>query len=168
MAGNASFKFKNQTVPEDHIVFDGNTGQAITLTELINRRTENQNQIKSKPVSDSLREKNRRVITSRLDALLEEDYDEDFLPPSPPVFDSVKKLLLAVTDSLGYEMSIPTFFIPDGEGGVRIEWKVNDKHLRLLKSEKRLYLYFEDNAHYDGIENFNPGQLVEKLRWLNH
>lgn len=168
MAGNAGFKFKNYPLPENHVVFDGDKGQSVTLEELIHRRTEKQNQISSSlTVSDSFRERNRQIIESKLQALFNEDYDEDLLAPSNIVFASVKTILLKVNDFLGYEMIVPSFIIPDGEGGIKIEWRSNSKHLRILLSERKIYLYFEHNSEYDGITNFSAEQLIEKLRWLN-
>lgn len=168
MIGNAGFKFKNYPLPENHMVFDGDTGQSVTLEELVSRRTEKQNQISfSLTISDSFRERNRQIIESKLEALLNEDYDEDFLAPTDVVFASVKKILLKVNDFLGYEMTVPNFIIPDGEGGIKIEWRLNSKHLRILLSEKKIYLYFEHNSEYNGITNFSAEQLIEKLRWLN-
>jgi hypothetical protein len=167
MTGNAGFKFNNRVVPENHIVFDGDTGQSVTLEELIRRRTENQTSVKSTPVSDFLPKSNWRIIESKLNKLFDEDYDEEFLPPTDEIFRSVKEILLKLNDFLSYEMTIPSFVIPDGEGGIRIEWKIDDKHLRLALSEKKLYLYFEHNGISNGIQNFSAEQLVEKLRWLN-
>lgn len=167
MTGNAGFKFSNRGLSENQVVFDGATGQTVTLEELIRRRTEDQNKLKSVPVSDSLRESNRQIIESKLNRLFDEDFDEDFLPPTDEIFKAIKEVLISVNDFLGYEMTIPSFIVADGEGGIRIEWKSNDKQLRLVMSQKILYLYFEDSGSYDGITNFNAEQLVEKLRWLN-
>jgi hypothetical protein len=167
MTGNAGFKFSYSRLSDNHTVFDGVTGQTVTLEELKRRTAEDQNRIKSKPVFDSLRESNWQNIEYKLNSLLSEDYDEDFFPPTDEIFTAVKGMLFKVNDFLGYEMTIPSFIVPDGEGGIRIEWKFNDKQLRLAISQKKHYLYFEDNGSYDGIPNFKPEQLVEKLRWLN-
>lgn len=167
MTGNAGFKFSNRGLSENQIVFDGATGQTITLEELIRRRTEDQNKLKSVPVSDSLRESNRQIIENKLNKLFDEDFDEDLLPPTDEIFRVVKKILIGVNDFLGYEMPLPSFIVPDGEGGIRIEWKLNAKQLRLVVSQKKLYLYFEENGSYNGISNFKAEQLIEKLRWLN-
>ncbi|MCA1623224.1 MAG: hypothetical protein LC768_17180 [Acidobacteria bacterium] len=166
MTSNAGFKFNN-SLSGNSIVTDFDTGQSVTLEELAHRTAEREIQRKVISLNESLRDENWRIIESKLDTLLDEEYDEDFLPPTDFAFSSVKKLLLSINNFLGYEMSIPAFIVPDGEGGVRIEWKVNNKHLRLALSEKRMYLYFEHNSKYNGIPDFNAEQLVEKLRWLN-
>ena len=167
MTKNAGFKFSNRILPEDHVAFDGATGQSVTLEEYINRGIEKQDSIQAKPVSKFIPESNWRIIDNKLNKLRDEDYNEEFLPPTEDIFKAVREILLGVNDLLGYEMSLPSFIIPDGEGGIRVEWKTGNKHLRLAISERKLYLYFEHNGIADGIQNFKAQQLIEKLRWLN-
>lgn len=166
MTSNAGFRFSN-SLSGNPIVTDFDTGQSVTLDELGRRKAEREFQRKVSSVNDSIREENWLVVESKLDALLDEEYDEDFLAPTKFIFEAVEKLLSSVNNFLGYEMPVPTFIVPDGEGGIRIEWKLNNKHLRLALSEKQMYLYFEHSSKYNGIQDFNAEQLVEKLRWLN-
>ncbi len=166
MTNNAGFRLNN-SLSENTIVFDFDTGQSITLDELANRKAEREFKRKASSFNDSLRKENWLAIEGKLDALLDEEYDEDFLAPTKFIFEATEKLLSGINNFLGYEMPVPTFILPDGEGGIRIEWKLNNKHLRLVLSEKRMYLYFEHKSKYDGIPNFKIEQLIEKLRWLN-
>ncbi len=166
MTSNAGFKFNN-SLSGNHMVFDFDTGQSVKLEELASRRAEREIQRKVISLNESLRDENWRVIERKLDALLDEEYDEDFLAPADYVFESVKKSLSGINKFLGYEMPMPSFIIPDREGGIRIEWKLNNKHLRLVLSEKQRYLYFEKNYKGEVILEFSEKQLVEKLRWLN-
>jgi hypothetical protein len=173
MAGNAGLKFKNNSLSENNKVFDGNTNQSITLGELAQRRATEQIQRfqnNSSSVTDSLREfkeENRRILLSKLQGLLNMEYDEDYLEPSQYVIKKAAEFLFEANSNLAYEMPMPTFVVADGEGGVRIEWKMNNKHLRLVYSIQRNYLYLEHNSVPEGIENFNIKQLIESLRWLN-
>lgn len=165
MTANAGLIFKNNPLSENSKFFDGNTGQSVTLEELAERRRVEQIQ---KFQENSSSEINWQIISSKLDDLLnDDDYDEDCLAPTKRIFDSVEKLLFEINNFLGYEMSIPNFIIPDGEGGIRIEWRLNNKHLRLVLSGKQTYLYFEQNHKGHILPQFNEIQLIEKLRWLN-
>jgi hypothetical protein len=173
MTANAGLVFRNNSLPENYRVFDGNSGQSITLEELAQSRAAEQVekfQSSSLSITNSLRElkeENWRVLISKLQGLFNVEYDEDFLEPSQYVIKKVAEFLFEANSNLGYEMPLPTFVVPDGEGGVRIEWKMNNKHLRLVYSIQRNYLYFEHNSVPEGIENFNIKQLIESLRWLN-
>jgi hypothetical protein len=164
MIGKAELEFKNNSSLENHVVFDGVTGQSIKLKELAYRRSEKQIQ---KFQSNSSSEVNWGVLLSKLQDLLNVEYDEDFLEPSQYILKQIAELLYSANNNLGYEMTLPKFLVPDGEGGIRIEWRMNDKYLHLVYSEKRNYLYFQENSEGNGIKDFSANQLIEKLRWLN-
>ncbi len=165
MAVNSGLvKFRNNSLPENYKVYDGSTGQSITLEELAERRAIEQIQ---KFQSNSSSEVNWRIILSKLQDLFNVEYDEDYLEPSQNVIKQIAELLYIANTNLGYEMTLPKFIAPDGEGGVRIEWRLNDKHLRLVLSEKRTYIYFEENHKGDVTPKSGATQLIEKLRWLN-
>jgi hypothetical protein len=173
MTGNAGLVFKNNPLPENCKVFDGNTGQSITLEELARMRAAEQVekfQNNSSSFTDSLRElseENWRILLSKLQAVSNVEYDEDFLEPSQDIIKKVAEFMFEANSNLVYEMPLPTFIVPDGEGGVRVEWKLNNKHLRLVYSTQRNYLYLEYNSVSKGIENFDVTQLIESLRWIN-
>jgi len=173
MAGNARLVFKNNPLLKNHKVFDGNTEQSITLEELAQLRAAEQVQkfqSISLSVTDSVRElkeENWRILLSKLQCLLNLEYDEDYLEPSQYILKQIAELLYSANNNLGYEMTLPKFLVPDGEGGIRIEWRMNDKYLHLVYSEKRNYLYFQENSEGNGIKDFSANQLIEKLRWLN-
>lgn len=173
MTANAGLVFRNNSLSENYRVFDGNSGQSITLEELAQSRVAEQVQkfqSSSSSITNSLRElkeENWRVLIGKLQCLFNIEYDEDFLEPSQYVLKKVAKFLFEANSNLEYEMPLPTFVVSDGEGGIRIEWKMNNKHLRLVYSTQRNYLYLEYNSVPEGIENFKIGQLIESLRWLN-
>lgn len=173
MERDAGLLFKNNSLPENYKVFDGNSGQSITLKELAQSRAAEQFQkfqSSSSSVTNSLRElkeENWRILSSKLQGLFNVEYDEDYLEPSQNIIRQIAELLYIANTNLGYEMTLPKFVAPDGEGGIRIEWRLNDKHLRLVLSEKRTYIYFEENHKGDVTPKFGATQLIEKLRWLN-
>ena len=169
MMPNLLLKHETISLPDDLLLFDGDEGRSVTLGELAQRRSAaeaNKFQKESRSISDLIREENREMLNHKFEDLLNEEYDEEFLAPTEHILEGAIQLIYSINDYLGYEMPIPLFVIPDGEGGIRIEWQNMDKHLRLSLGEGRIYLYFEDNSQYDAVENFDAKQLVEKLKWL--
>lgn len=164
MTGNAGLVFKNNPLPENYKVYDSITGQSIELEELARRRAEEQIQ---KFQNNSSSEVNWRILLSKLQGLFNVEYDEDYLEPSQDIIKKIAELLFEANSNLVFEMPQPTFIVPDGEGGVRIEWKLNNKHLRLVYSTHRNYLYLECNSVPEAVENFTIKQFIESLRWLN-
>ena len=170
MTANAGLIFKNNPLSENRRFFDGNTGQSITLEELAERRRVEQIQKFqgnfSVPIT-ALREENWLNMLGKLRNLFDVEYDEDFLEPSQHILKRVAELLFEANSFFVNEMSLPIFVVPDGEGGIRVEWKLNNKHLRMVCSPHRNYLYLENTSVPQGLENFNIKQLIESLRWLN-
>lgn len=172
MTRNAGLVFKSNPLPENYMVFDGNSGQSITLRKLTESRAIEQIQKFPRKASlpDYLRgrkEENWNLIRNKLTDLFNDEYDEDFLEPSQSILRKLIGFLFEANRDFTSEMPSPTFVVADGEGGIKIEWKLNDKHLRLLYSTRRNYLYTEYNSEAKGIENFDVKQLIESLRWLN-
>ena len=170
MIHSAVFKHRGISIAENTLTFDGDTGKSVTLRELVLKRAENEfgrYYEEDTSISDSISQENWQILKSKVEDLKYEKYDDEFLPPSNFAFEKIKYWLRYANNFFGYEMSIPSFIVPDGEGGIRIEWKNDRKHLRVSLSEERIYLYFEDGSDYDVIENFAAEQLIEKLRWLN-
>lgn len=174
MTGKAGLVFKNNSLSENHKFFDGSSGQSITLEELAEKRVAEDAQRfqrnSSVPITDYLRERkkeNWNLIYNRLTNLFNDEYDEDFLEPSQNICNKMVGFLFEANCDFTSGMPLPTFVVADGEGGIKIEWKLNDKHLRLLYSIRRNYLYTEYNSEAKGIENFDVKQLIESLRWLN-
>lgn len=172
MTGSAALKFKSNVLPEDYKAFDGNSGQSITLEELAESRAAEQAQKfqASSSFTDFLRERKEeswRIIIGKLRDLFGVDYDEDFLEPSQDILKTVAEFLFNANSAFTFGMPVPTFIVPDGDGGIKIEWRADDKHLRLSYSTRRNYLYLEPNTDVSGIENFNLTELIESLKWLN-
>lgn len=110
----------------------------------------------------------RLELLSGLDALRKDDYDEDFLAPTEYAYTSARNFLLVAFETLENALPIP-FYVPDGEGGIRIEWMNGTRELGLIcaASESReSYLYHEDGADYGVDELVTESILLNRLRWL--
>lgn len=170
MTHNAVFKSGYANISINSLNFDGDTGQSVTLEELAKRREETEHQRfyqESTPISNSIREENWNILANKFKEVLHEKYNEDFVAPTNHILEGAIKLLQSINDFLGYEMPVPRFIVPDGEGGIRVEWRNHNKHLRLSLSDERVYLYFEEAADYGVIEDFDAVELIERLKWLN-
>jgi hypothetical protein len=61
-------------------------------------------------------------------------------------------------------------FIPDGEGGIDIEWVSGNKKMTLScrgRQDKKDYIYWEHNGEYDA-KDFTLSRLLTRIDWLNH
>lgn len=166
MAGNAGLRFKLPRLSDDILMYDGFAGQTITLKESIERRLNAERGLTERSVTDATRELNSEAIRSKFDEVKTAEYDEDFLAPSQPSFQLARDLVLQVSRTLGFEMVIPDFVVPDGDGGIRVEWVVGNKHLRLVCSSRTNYLYFEQDSNPQMTEEPTALELINKIRRL--
>ncbi len=122
----------------------------------------------SQPATDDPQILHRLKLLSGLNELRKDDYDEDFLAPTEHAYTSARNFMLAAFESLEYALPIP-FYVPDGEGGIRVEWVNGTRELGLIcaASESReSYLYHEDGDVYDVDEPVTDTILISRLRWL--
>jgi len=122
----------------------------------------------SPPATDDLLISHRLKLLSRLNELRKDDYDEDFLAPTEHAYTSALNFMLAAFESLEYALPTP-FYVPDGEGGIRMEWINGTRELGLIcpASESREpYLYHEDGNEYGIDEQLTDSVLNERLYWL--
>lgn len=122
----------------------------------------------SQPATDDPQISHRLKLLSGLNELRRDDYDEDFLAPTEHAYTSALNFMIAAFESLKYALPIP-FYVPDGEGGIRIEWVKGARELRLIcpASESREpYLYYEDGDEYAVDERLTDFVLNERLHWL--
>jgi hypothetical protein len=76
--------------------------------------------------------------------------------------------LEAATAILGDKFPAPEF-VPDGEGGIDIEWSKNARRLTLscrATEDQNDYIYSEENGVYDA-RDFTLALLITRLHWLN-
>jgi hypothetical protein len=112
---------------------------------------------------------NMASMSAMLKAIVkDDDYDEEFLPPTPYALAEMRLYLEAGARSLGTHFPIGSL-TPDGEGGVRASWRGSDKEMSLSvgdTGQREPYAYFEDATRYDVIENVSREDFVERLGWF--
>jgi hypothetical protein len=75
--------------------------------------------------------------------------------------------LEAAASILGTSFAVPEF-IPDGEGGIDIEWSNGQKQVTLscrATGSQRDYIYWEESGSYEA-KDFTLALLVTRLMWL--
>lgn len=107
-------------------------------------------------------------LTDGLAELRNESYDEDFIAPSAYAYECARDFMFAAFNSFGCKLPVP-FYVPDGEGGIRIEWEQGARELRLIcpaSDSQSPYLYHEEGSDYEVDEQVTDSVLRERLRWL--
>lgn len=102
----------------------------------------------------------------RIDALLSEDYEPDEQPPKRLAVEWAKRFLEAGYSHLKERMPKANFITPDLDGGLRIEYKIANKHLRLLINPKQINLYWQDKDTKGEIATGQRVLFISKLVWL--
>jgi len=97
-----------------------------------------------------------------------EDYDDEFLRPSPYATQTATHLLSAAGRIMRDDM--PGIIASTlGDGGVRIHFRATAKQLRLAipsQASGTAYLYHRQGADYGVVHDISLGTLVGWLRWL--
>lgn len=122
----------------------------------------------SQPATDDPKIAHRLKLLSGLNELRKDDYDEDFLAPTEYAYKRARNFMLAALETLEYALPIP-FYVPDGEGGIRIEWVNGTRELGLIcaaSKSRESYLYHEDEAVYGVDEPLTDAIFINRLRWL--
>ena len=93
-------------------------------------------------------------------------------PISEPAVKRACELLCAATSLitvLPASLSAPGVLYGDGEGNLRADWAVGDRHLTLFihaSDPARDYLYHQEGTAYGGEFSLTPEMLANWLRWL--
>lgn len=107
-------------------------------------------------------------ISEELDKVMrDDDYDDDYLPPTEIAFKRVHDLLAEAYQRFGDNLIIP-YFVPDGDGGLRVEWEYQGREVRLLwpaQDTNPGNIYFEE-GEVCGIEEATPNTFLKRLDWL--
>ena len=114
------------------------------------------------------RQENLSAIFNELLKLNKEIYDEDYLAPTKFALHTAEEFLLSLIDSYDKPLPIPNF-IPDGEGGIRAEWEIKGRELRLVcpaKNDWKPYLYHEEGDTYKAEKNLQTGTFLRWFNWL--
>lgn len=114
-----------------------------------------------------------RRLQSILDELDElrhnQDRDGYAFRPTPYAFEHARRWVITTYSSADRELPRPEF-VPDGEGGIDIEWAQDDREVslscRAFPTLKGNYIYWQDVEEYDAQAVTLLG-LLERLRWLS-
>lgn len=107
-------------------------------------------------------------LLDELNSLKNDEYDEEFLAPTKYAYDLAQSFL---DDAFRlYERGLPTpNIIPNGEGGIRLEWISDSRELRLIcpsQNDKPAYIYYQEGNEYSVETDATPSMLITRLDWL--
>jgi hypothetical protein len=113
-----------------------------------------------------------RRLQSILDELDElrhnQDRDGYIFRPTPYAFEHARRWMISAHSLVEQELPSPTF-VPDGEGGIDIEWVAGGCEVslscRAFPTLKGNYIYWQDTDDYDA-ETVTLSGLLERLSWL--
>lgn len=142
------------------------TGNTVSLEEYAIRISEReQNKYSSMEID---KQENWQDFLAELFKLTQDKYDEEFLAPTDFSYQNMGNFLKGLCENFTRPLPIPNF-IPDGEGGIRAEWNVRDKEIRLVcpaKHDWKSYVYFEEGDFYDVEKDVKIKNLVRRFNWL--
>lgn len=147
-------------------LLDVQTGNYVSTEKLaervIQREQENFSSIKIN------QQQNWQDFLDELFKLTQDEYDEDFLAPTDFSYQTMRKFLKGLCENFSRPLPIPNF-IPDGEGGIRAEWNIRGKEIRLVcpaKFDWKPYIYFEEGDFYDVEKDVKMKSLIKHFIWL--
>lgn len=109
------------------------------------------------------------VTLLRLSALLQDDeYDEDYLPPTRSAFNLARQFIFGVRPLL--HGNVPAGSLSaDGAGGIRVDWQSGEREVRLVlpgKKGGRMYIYHQQSEEYAAEYTVSAETLAHWLNWL--
>ncbi len=106
--------------------------------------------------------------SNKLNALLDNQNTNGYVfKPTLQAYNNACARLLLAYKLMGRSYFEPSI-LPDGEGGIDIEWEKDSKHLLLscqATSGQRDFLYYQQDDKYEA-KDFSVSLLKEKLYWL--
>lgn len=142
------------------------TGNTVSFEQLALRTLEReQNRFSSIEINQ---QENMQNFREKLFQLTQDEYDEEFLAPTNFAYQAILKFLDGLSNSFNRRLPVPCF-IPDGEGGIRAEWEIQGRELRLVcpaKPDWKPYLYHEEGNYYDAEKDLKVGTFVKWFSWL--
>ncbi len=107
-------------------------------------------------------------LEERLNEVMQDDdYDEDYAAPSESAYTRTKNFLYEAYKVFADNLPIP-YFVPDGDGGLRLRWLWQDREIRLLcpaQDTKPCHIYFEEGEIY-GAEEATLETFLNRMNWL--
>lgn len=99
--------------------------------------------------------------------MVEEEYDEEFLKPTPVAYEFTWNVLAgAIAGLIGIvPLASPAAV---GDGGIFLQWGGQDRYVRLLvpADPSQAYLYCKGGEETRTIREVSSVRLVQSLRWL--
>ena len=142
------------------------TGTDVSFEELASRTLKReQNRFASIEINQ---QENAANFRERLFELTHDEYDEEFLAPTEFAYQTMGKFLKRLSESFDRILPIPRF-TPDREGGIRAEWEIRGRELRLVcpaKSDWKSYLYHEEGDSYDAEKDLKIETFIKWFNWL--
>jgi len=149
-------------------IFDVHRETTVSLAELVIKTFEReQNEFSSSSIEINHHE-NMLAFREKLFELTQDDYDEEFIAPTNFAYQSIVQFLDGLSNFFDRTLPIPNF-IPDGEGGIRAEWNIQGREIRLVcpaKSDWKPYIYFEESNYYEVEKDLKLGTFIKGFSWL--
>jgi hypothetical protein len=96
------------------------------------------------------------------------EYDSNYQQPSRHAVMRTRRLLQDSAYNIGHDIPLGTL-LPDGNGGIRIEWIRHTRELSLMVPNApggREYLYHEEGSIYKAEYDVTSRLLAQWLEWL--
>lgn len=146
--------------------FSAFEGGSVELGKLAQQARQQAIELRYSALEEKQRETERLLLVSLAELEDEDDYDEEFLQPSQSASDTTQNLLLQAYRNLSDFSLLPKFITADGDGGIRVQWRNNERELRLIcATTGELKLYWQNGNNYD-LEEPSLTNLTKKLKWL--
>ncbi len=147
-------------------VFSPSEGDSVMLGKLPEQAMHQAIERRYAALVEKQRETERFLLVSLAELEDESDYDEEFLKPSQFASDTMQNVLLQAYRNLSDFSELPKFVTADGDGGIRVQWRNNERELRLICSTTgELKLYWQNGNNYD-LEEPSLTNLTKRLKWL--
>lgn len=110
------------------------------------------------------------VIKDDLEPLLDnQDYDDCVFRPTGYAYNNALQGVISAYSIMGNAFLRPSF-IPDGDGGIDIEWEYNGRSVLLCSKalhNQKCFIYYETaNRSECGSKDFSLLYLRDRLTWL--
>lgn len=167
MADSVPYNYQKAFVGIANVrAFSAATGRSVELEKIIEQSLREAFDFRNTALEENRRktETDLLVYLAKLDD--ESDYDEDFLKPSRLATNTTRNILLQAYRGVSDFSLMPKFITPDGNGGIRVQWRNEKTELRLICSaEGTLKLYWQEGKIYD-LEEPTVTNLIARFEWL--
>lgn len=109
------------------------------------------------------------LLTDLQEIIKADDYDDDFVKPSVNSINQTMKLILGAVSKIRKSFPVGNI-LTDGDGGLRIEWILEKKELRLSipsQTVRKGYIYHESINSYGADYLLTSSNLAIWMDWLS-